>query len=503
MSENRNNREQAEIKNTEGEGYCRIGNIDGAIAAFNEAISLFPPYAIAKNNLAVAYWQLGDTNKALKYALEARREAPDNQDIILNLKAIHYSITDIDDAYRSYFEYLENTSDQEVIHFLLDLKRKHIQTLHLSEKYAVFVSDRPRSRETKIAFGLRQLGWDVVLLHRYRINLNAARFFSHIEQYQNPQDAIRLAAKYNPAVYHVFSSWDYSTAAAFVSSHPGLIVFDDYDVMAGMIREDFLARDYPQNMALERFCLENADGLTCRHLELQFAKRHLGYRYRGKRMILLDCCWDNLNLSPVNAKTDHDELHIVYCGNLDPWPAGTTQADEISYHRIITSLARGDVHFHIYPAFETWMGDHEKEFGGYYELAGKLPLFHLHQPVFADNLIGELSQYDAGWFDYHLFLPSMRETYQERLYREFGTGNKWFDYLDAGLPSICRWSRHMELLAKRAGVYIPITDDLFHDPRKYLNQFDWVQLKENARQTRAYYSARKAAVRLITFYESL
>ena len=41
----------------------------------------------------------------------------------------------------------------------------------------------------------------------------------------------------------------------------GKIVFDDYDVMAGMVKENFVRKRYPDNLELERFCLENADGL--------------------------------------------------------------------------------------------------------------------------------------------------------------------------------------------------------------------------------------------------
>ena len=140
----------------------------------------------------------------------------------------------------------------------------------------VFVSDRPSSREAKLAHGLRQAGWQVVLLYKTPPAFEAARYFQHAHGYRDEWEALAWCARYRPVAFHVFSTWEFDVAARLVRHRPGKIVFDDYDVMVGMLREEYVGRDFRRQVALERYCLENADGLCCRSLETQFAKRHLG-----------------------------------------------------------------------------------------------------------------------------------------------------------------------------------------------------------------------------------
>ena len=144
-------------------------------------------------------------------------------------------------------------------------------------RHVVFISDLPRSREVKLAYGLSQAGWQVTLLYKELPTFDATRYFADSQQYQEPWEALKLAACYTPVAYHVFSNWNFNVAATLIRYKPGKIVFDDYDVMAGVVKDDFLHKNYPGQLELERSCLENADGLCCRGLELQYAKRHLNY----------------------------------------------------------------------------------------------------------------------------------------------------------------------------------------------------------------------------------
>ncbi len=63
--------ENHEIYNNIGVLNGMIGNIDGAIAALEQAIRIRPNFGGALGNLAIAYWQKGDMAKASHFGKEA------------------------------------------------------------------------------------------------------------------------------------------------------------------------------------------------------------------------------------------------------------------------------------------------------------------------------------------------------------------------------------------------------------------------------------------------
>ncbi|MBI5686976.1 MAG: hypothetical protein HZC54_18050 [Verrucomicrobia bacterium] len=373
--------------------------------------------------------------------------------------------------------------------------RKRLRT----SKQVVFVADRPSSREAKLAYGLRQNGWQVILLHKEPAAFDLSRCCHEARQYSDAREALELACSYAPVAYHLFSSWNFDVAETLVRYKPGKIVFDDYDVLAGMIRSDYLEAHYACQVALERYCLENADGLCCRSLETQYPKRRMGYRYRGKRLLLLDCCWNDQPVAPRPPAAG--ELHLVYAGNV-PCPE-TDSGKQPAFVDCAEAITAQGIHLHIYPSHEVWVRFFAKNPPKpIARLLQTNPRFHVHPTVPADAIADEISRFDIAWFDVAAFDDSYHALYTPEKY-VYASTNKIFDYLDAGLPIAMNAPKFQEFLVRRLRVGSKVQTASAAGGGGYLGGADWHALRSNVERARRTLFAARQTKRLIAFYNAL
>lgn len=296
-------------------------------------------------------------------------------------------------------------------------------------KQVVFVADWPRSREAKLAYGLKRAGWDVILLFKHQPTFDPDRYFSRIHQYQKPVDALSLAASYTPVVYHVFSNWDFITALAFIIYKPGKIVFDDYDVLAGMLKKDNLSEHDLIKLEMERFCLENADGLCCRSIETQYAKRKLGYSYKGKRIFFPEYCWNIFNHN--NGKGESKNFVIANAGNL--YIDIRRNLNEYNNYHLFLALVFAQHNIASY-LFKTNLNHLEVSFVS--QASGNNPLIKITQLSY-EKLMDELYHFcDAGLICAPQKITSLEQESYSQNKRNYAIGNKAFDYIDAGMAII-------------------------------------------------------------------
>jgi len=370
-------------------------------------------------------------------------------------------------------------------------------------KLVVLVADLAGSRVCKIGYGLKLSGWRVILLHRGEPWSQPAKCFSQTCRYRSPIGAVLLAARFNPVAYHVFSSWDFEVASLFVRHKPGRIVFDDYDVLSGVV-QDGLSRRLLYQIAQERACLENADGICCRNLLTQVPKRQLGYRYKGKRILLVDCCWDDEPRALSERDNHPGEFHIV---NTTYVPLQTDGDVETHMHElgglVVGLIAQGatarNFHFHLYTPPNVWSGAEEKVVSTNVESADARLFIHVHHPVPPDELGRECARYDAGL--YHHRIPLNTWAYNQGAHR-FAMGNKIFDYLDAGLPVIISDTKFPVFVLRRFGVDICVDNGGSDRARAYL-QRPSPDLRRAALRARSSLAVVKHVPRLGLFYESL
>jgi hypothetical protein len=359
----------------------------------------------------------------------------------------------------------------------------------------VFVSDEPGSREAKLAYGLRQLGWQTILLHKVRPNFDPARFFSEYYCYDTPQSAVRQACRYRPIVYHVFANWQFATAAELIRYRPGPVIFDDYDVFGGIMGESFLAERRRQ-VEYERFCLEQANGLICRSLETQ-SPRRMGYRFRGPRLLLLDGCWGT-NLNPTaELRFPLKDIHLVYCGNVPM----TCTAQAQHFASVIGRLGDHGIHLHIYPSPDAWADTRRSNHIRF--AATRADNLHLHEPVPPEHLPAELAPYHAGIVVASFFAESYDQMYGPTKC-VYATTNKLFDYFDAGLPVLLSSSKFQHFLVRHFGCGVILRGN---DAEQFATEIraieDWSRLRLAAQAAAQQLSVVRLAERLVTFYGAL
>jgi len=368
----------------------------------------------------------------------------------------------------------------------------------------VFVCDRPHPRIAKLGFGLKSLGCQVVLLHRNALpTADSARCFDETRHYNDPSEALQLARQFQPMLYHVFSSWNFDTAEMFMRNRPGRIVFDDYDVISGVARPEFMAANYPGLQQSERYCLENADGITCRDLLLQTSKRELHYQIRGRVLYLPDCCWGD-HADERSSGIDADALHLVYAGNMaiEKNAASPHPRDNFYFLDFARDITSSGIHFHVYPSpsftdgFENTLSDH-------LELASRTPYYHVHRPLHADRLVAEISRYDLGLLSMWQETRDSNKAYLPVIFSH-STSNKLFDYLDAGLGIVtCDAMRFQRWFLGKNDVCISAyledaREAILSQPLSF-----WRGLRKRARLARDSFSARVHARRLLRFYLTL
>lgn len=376
-----------------------------------------------------------------------------------------------------------------------------------SERQVVFVSDIPRSREAKLAYGMREQGWEVFLLHREKPTFDPNRYFSEALSYSTPTEALRLSLGYSPVAYHVFSCWNFEVAAMMIRKRPGKVVFDDYDVLTGMIRKRFLDSKYPGQSEKEIYCLENADGLCCRGLEVQHLKRELGLKPGGETIFFADYCWDREDLTNETPQVIRSEggraeaLSVVFCGGVMPKPSENLGSDG-DLLSVGKALVEGGVEFHLYPSFAPRGMNFTEYFREYIEAGEQLAGFHIHHPLPADELIQSMASHTAG---IHLAGMNINQSYDnesgEPIRRKYASTNKIFDYLDSGLPIVICDARLQRWLACRYGSGKWATEELLRNPREFLA--DILKYRVRVTEARRAYGVRRQAVRLAEFYKKL
>jgi hypothetical protein len=372
------------------------------------------------------------------------------------------------------------------------------------EKQIVLVSDNPTARLAKIAYGLTQADWDVILLHKNKLEFDKS-FFSTIYQYSSAEEAVTLAALFNPVTYHVFSSWSYETAIQLIDANVGKITFDNYDQFGGMMLPKWKDNEYYIKLIdQEKYCLENATGICNRALSLQLAKKELHYKITKKQIFFPDYCWDkSFDLKPKRT----DGIHLVFPGTFPIEQFNASPSLGIFDKEFIESLSACNIHYHLYPPISMY-GDEEgfkARYKDFIELSEVNPFFHIHQFVPPEELISEISQYHVGISSHSTLAFQIGDSTYNPSAMKYFCANKAFDFLDAGLDVIFGASKLMEWLLKRnvhcQGAFSNEIAILLKN--KSMNDYTGDDFNTRISEGRKKLSVKRNIPRLISFYESL
>lgn len=310
-------------------------------------------------------------------------------------------------------------------------------------------------------------------------------FFSCIEE------LLFLLLKNKGKVLHIFSNpWEPYVSYILVKmqAYIGNIVFENYDIANGFYTI-FKKRD----LELEQYCLENAKGICYREFSLEYLTNVLQFKIRGKTFRFFDYCSDE-DICYINDKKDK-ELSICYAGGLiteDEYP----DCPFGGFMELAEKCEKSRCHLHIYPAI--W---NEKLYEKYIKKDKESVYFHFHKTIPYNELINEISQYDYG------ITPTKEDIWEKECsgyntkYKYiYAATNKYFDYLDAGLPIIAALPLKFAEFLEKEGVLINWMNRQYDF--QYLLDMREI-LHKNVMEVREKLKIGKQIKNLIEFYDTL
>lgn len=372
----------------------------------------------------------------------------------------------------------------------------------------VLIADHLKPRVCKIGYALRKKKYFVILLYErknaHEIKQLDMKCFDRVLTFEDYNELFCKSIIFSPLVYHVFSEahiQEYVIKLIENKHKIGKIVYDQYDVLRGL----YSKRNKKQE-EMERYCLENADGLCCRHFETQYLKKKFHYQYKGKRILFLDYCW-NCYHNEINLGNSNKKLKLVYGGRILPYiTSDVMKSMEWEGFKFIADTVKEQQGYFVIIPNKKW---EERENKDFISLAQENNHIKLKAPMSFKQLIKYESRMDYG-IDCVEFQNKMNEykkkfgdlyDYEAKSY--FYATNKYFDYLDAGIPAIYGRKRELfgRLLERYGGaIYCPL-EEL---PKKFreLERNRDIN-KDRVRIARDKLAIERQIDRLIDFYISI
>lgn len=298
-------------------------------------------------------------------------------------------------------------------------------------------------------------------------------------------------------VIHYFMDWSLSECACVILQQKQLfmkIVVEHYDVLNGMYLND--SEYMIKAKKAERYCFENADGIVYREFSGEYLEKKLKFKIKGKQLIFLDyfSVEDAVDVS-MSESVDRDELSLVYVGGI----ATEREYPNASYAcflELADICEKNQCHFHVYPSIYD-----EIKYADYIEYSETSEYFHFHKTIPFSQLIIELSRYDFGVMPIKSNFMDMDENgYYKKEKMIYGSTNKYFDYLQAGLPIVAKTpTRLAKELAKHEFVIEWAIEEYDFDRLRSIKKI----MKQKIMQNRASFSIEQNISNLIEFYHSL
>ena len=485
--------------------FCLVTDKSNSESVFQDRI---PIYSIAEKEE-----QIRKEDILLILAVNERNKS-EIQVLLQNYNITEYiSIAECERNSLPYIEYFENLSEENRIKEIASSYIDVCQNYNISVKEETLKIKRCIEKgeydSQKIVFVIGALTPRVIKVARALIDLNYK-----IEVYFGPRATLQeiciselnnlgiecnKCRSYEELIYylltsrgkaiHLFTNRGHSYFDKMIIGFKNLlspIVYDEYDIIGA-----FYTNEPQEIIDNEKYCLENAAGICNRGFEIEYLREKHNYDIQGSFIQLHDCCND---IQYNNAGISEDELSLCYVGQvLDQrkWPEFAEGFRELADRCKINKC-----HFHVYP--HRW---DTKEHVFYMDIEGNNEYFHFHKPVSHEQLCKEISLYDYGvWPLMRKVLKQKTFVYNTKEKHIYAATNKFFDYLDAGLPIIAPAPRKLLQCLEPMGLLLEWAVDEY--------DFDELRrrkkgLKENVILEREKLKMSNQIHKLVDLYESV
>lgn len=275
-------------------------------------------------------------------------------------------------------------------------------------------------------------------------------------------EVLYCAMLYKPLVYYCEPKWGECSLVETIIEHKklfGKIVFAPYDIL----NDGYKYVSEKQKLS-ERYCLENADGIVWRWFSKEFLKDMKGIICKGSSIHFLDYCngYDMEGDNECVLKSGVLRICFVSGGTYGVFDNEICEND-VHYTKmakmkdIMEKIGkRDDCIFHVYIGSVS-----EKDRKKADLLSKKYPNFKVFWETKYDDLMQNISEYDYGcyWSTDGEEIPLLEadengftgSSYQNSV------PNRYFDYIDAGLPIIAVQPKKICDYLEKLGVLVKMT----------------------------------------------
>lgn len=483
-----------EIKNIDGIPICSIKNI------------LLPD--MEKYTVLIA---VGD-----KYCSEIIRTLQDFlfdeifllRDFIVSEKEL-YQVSDeqfLDYVRESYvWEKVNSCQEFEQKNELEKQKIEQRRAEHIDDKTIVFIIGNFAPRHIKIIRALIKKKFKIIILIYGHIQSFMTNEISscdvEISVCSTIEELLVTAMQYKPLVYVFEPVWGNCSWPQVMISHKklfGKIVISLYDVL-----NDGYIQPSEEHKLMERYVLENADGIIWRWFSKEYLEEKKGFIFKGKSIQFLDYCGGNQ--LEENVKNDARLKLCMICGHVDPFLEICNEKN-IGHirHATIKNIMdrignRDDCVFHVY------VGAADAEIK---EICGELEKQYFNLKFIYNtqhsDLINKVSDYDYGCSIYTdgkivSDMGIFDESYYGSMYKN-AVSNKFFDYIDASIPFIA--TGQLALCDFFEQYKVVIRMNIVNMDIDYLKENKFFY-KENAKKAKKELHIDNQIQRLIDFFQDL
>lgn len=378
----------------------------------------------------------------------------------------YIAITDFDRSNRKYLQKFDDMSIQECVKEIAEWHidfTKDYQTEAVSEmtnidklvqnrgkntRKITFVLGALTPRVIKIASALLNQGYELKLLAgpHAAIQKICVNELNNLEMQfvvcNTIQELMYRIIVEDSNVVHLFThrgNLDYDKILIKMKQLFPPIIYDEYDIVNKCYTN--ISQDILDN---ERYCLENTDAICNRGYEIDYLKDECQFAINVKVLQFHDYCCDE---QCENVLSDDKELSICYVGLVIP----KEEYPEFFqfFYELGEKCRHNKCHLHIYP--NMWNEEKQRD---YIKLSQNNEYVCFHKPVPFEQLSTVISKYDYGILPIKKYVFNKGMIYNTKEKMIYASTNKYFDYLDAGLPIIAASPIKLVEFLKEKGVLI-------------------------------------------------
>jgi hypothetical protein len=305
----------------------------------------------------------------------------------------------------------------------------------------VLISENGHLRALKIAKALNYIGIEPILLTKSLVLEKNIRFKKIINYRHHHHAAYILKKYYLGSIFHVFCNWDYTIASILIKKRLGIVLVDSMDVI-NFFTKDEIQKKYKKQISLEKYSIENADGLVCRDLRTNLLKKN-GWKL-PKRLLFME--YVDKKDSEVRKKINKS---LVYVGNLELDPNNS-----VAYqYDLAGKLKNQKIKFIVFPSVASHCQRLKKIFLDCDEEILDNLMIDIRENIHSSELEEALSNYSFGLLisTKKINFINDHDTYHSLMDRYFFAA-KVFDYFNAGLIPVVQNSKFIRFILRRLNI---------------------------------------------------